>query len=61
MLPDGSGISVIRRIQEAHLPVRVCIVSGCSSDVQDDARNEGAEHIFTKPLDLERLIAVLAE
>jgi two-component system, OmpR family, response regulator len=60
MLPDGSGVNVIRRIREEGLPTRVCIVSGCCSDVQNDALSEGADHVFTKPLDLERLMSVLS-
>ena len=59
MLPDGCGVSVIRKVKCDQLPSRVCIITGCSSDVLTEARRAGAEHTFIKPLDVGRLMAVL--
>ena len=61
MLPDGSGIDVLRTIKSKRLPSRVCLVTGCSSHVVNEAQRAGAEHTFIKPLDVERLMGVLSE
>jgi DNA-binding response OmpR family regulator len=60
MLPDGSGTDVIRHVRAHRLASRVCIVTGCDADTLNDARTQGAEHAFTKPLDVERLISVMS-
>jgi two-component system response regulator RegA len=60
MLPDGSGIDVLRTIKSKRLPSRVCLVTGCSSHVVSEAQRVGAEHTFIKPLDVERLMGVLS-
>jgi two-component system CitB family response regulator len=60
MLPDGCGINVLERVREASLPCTVCIITGCAdSQILAQARRAGADHTFTKPLDVERLIAVM--
>ena len=59
MLPDGCGISVLDRIRAAELPCTVCVVTGCDSHLMNLARRAGAEHAFTKPLDVERLMNVM--
>jgi DNA-binding response OmpR family regulator len=60
MLPDGCGISVLRRVRAAALPCTVCVITGCAdSQLLGDARRAGAEHTFTKPLDVERLMNVM--
>jgi DNA-binding response OmpR family regulator len=61
MLPDGSGISVIRKVCAEQIPSRVCVVTGCAADVIADARAAGAEHALTKPLDVKRLMSILGE
>ena len=61
MLPDGSGVDVIRLAHARRLPSRICIITGCGSDRILDAQSEGAQHIFTKPLDVARLMALLCE
>jgi DNA-binding response OmpR family regulator len=61
MLPDGSGISVIRKVSAEQIPSRVCVVTGCAAEVLADARAAGAEHVLTKPLDVKRLMSILGE
>lgn len=60
MLPDGCGIHLLRKIQADHLTSKVCIVSGCGSEMLQEAEQAGAAHTFTKPVDVERLVHVLA-
>ena len=59
MLPDGSGIDVLRYVREQNLTARVCIITGCGYHVREQARRLGADHIFVKPLDVDQLIATL--
>lgn len=60
MLPDGSGVDVLRKVRAERLPSRVCVISGCDPSVLQTARAAGADHVLTKPLDVSRLIDVLA-
>ena len=60
MLPDGCGISVLRKLRDAQAPSTVCVITGCAdSQVLGEARRAGAEHTFTKPLDVGRLMTVM--
>jgi DNA-binding response OmpR family regulator len=59
MLPDGSGLELLRLVRAQRRSCKVCIVTGCDGEVLAHARRAGAEHTFTKPLDPQRLIAVL--
>jgi DNA-binding NtrC family response regulator len=59
MLPDGCGIHLLRKIQRDGLGSKVCIVSGCGSELLQEASQAGAAHTFTKPVDVERLVHVL--
>jgi CheY-like chemotaxis protein len=64
MLPDGCGLEVLRSARaggaggDEDAP-RCCVISGCASEMISQARQAGAEHTFTKPLDVERLMTVL--
>ena len=60
MLPDGSGASVLRKIRDDRMPSRVCIVTGCCADMLHEAQRNGADHTFVKPLDVDKLMLVLA-
>ena len=61
MLPDGSGTALLQRMREGGLPpARVCVVTGCATALVGEARALAPDHIFTKPLDVEGLLAVLA-
>jgi ActR/RegA family two-component response regulator len=59
MLPDGCGIDILRAVRSRSLGSKVCLITGCSSHVVDEAQREGVEHTFIKPLDVERLMMVL--
>jgi response regulator of citrate/malate metabolism len=59
MLPDGSGIDILRAGRSRALSSRICLVTGCCSHVVDQAQRVGVEHTFIKPLDVERLMTVL--
>jgi DNA-binding response OmpR family regulator len=59
MLPDGCGIDVLHAVKARRLPSRVCLVTGCSSHVVREAERAGAEYTFIKPLEVEKLMAVL--
>jgi CheY-like chemotaxis protein len=59
MLPDGCGISVLRKVREDHIAAKVCIITGCDSEMLRAARSEGAEYTFVKPLDVTRLMTVM--
>lgn len=61
MLPDGSGSELLRRMRAGTLaPARVCVITGCATAAVTDARALEPEHVFTKPLDVEGLLAVMA-
>ena len=58
MLPDGNGSQVLHRIKSDRLNIKVCLTTGCSSAMIDPLRKDVA-HVFTKPLDVSRLMQVL--
>jgi DNA-binding NarL/FixJ family response regulator len=60
MLPDGCGIHLLRKIQADRLSSKVCIVSGCGSEMLHEAQQAGAACTFTKPVDVERLVNILS-
>jgi DNA-binding response OmpR family regulator len=64
MLPDGFGTEVLRAIRAAaaagETPPRVCVITGCGTDLVTEARLLGAEQVLTKPLDVERLLELLS-
>jgi DNA-binding response OmpR family regulator len=60
MLPDGCGINVLRKARAEQMPCTVCVITGCAdSQLLAEARRAGAEHTFTKPLDVERLMTLM--
>jgi DNA-binding response OmpR family regulator len=59
MLPDGSGIDVMREVRTRGLTSKICIVTGCCTELLREARLAGADHLFTKPLDVKGLICAL--
>ena len=61
MLPDGCGLDVLRQLRDTAAATRVCVVTGCGNDLLHQAQHAGAQHTFTKPLDVNRLMTVLAE
>ena len=61
MLPDGNGLDVLRRVRRQRMSSTVCVITGCGPDMVDQATEAGADHAFTKPLDVHRLMAVMTE
>jgi DNA-binding response OmpR family regulator len=59
MLPDGNGMDVLRKVKANRRSSKVCIITGCDSEMLKRAEHAGAEHTFVKPLDPSHLIAVL--
>jgi DNA-binding response OmpR family regulator len=64
MLPDGYGTEILRAIRIAaeagETPPRVCVITGCGTDLVTEARLLGAEQVLTKPLDVDRLLEMLS-
>jgi CheY-like chemotaxis protein len=59
MLPDGNGLDVLRKVVGEQIRTRVCVISGCARAALDEARALGPEDVFTKPLDVARLVDLL--
>jgi DNA-binding response OmpR family regulator len=57
MLPDGNGMEVLRRIKQERVPVKVCVISGCCTELFDEAR--ACEEAMVKPIDTQHLLQVL--
>lgn len=60
-LPDGDGYDVVAEVKKRKLPVMIAAVTSMStaSDVQK-AREAGFDYHFPKPVQLDRLRAVLS-
>jgi two-component system OmpR family response regulator len=61
MLPDGSGLDVLRRIKSEGSPIKVCVITGCHEHVLEEARVMGTDCAFSKPLEMVKVIAVLRQ
>jgi len=56
MLPDGSGATLLRRIREEHLPIKVAIATGtCDPDLISQVQALHPDAFFRKPVDLAQL------
>ena len=60
MLPDGCGTQVLRRVNADGAGCRVCVVSGCGREKLDVARSLNPHAVFKKPIDIDRLLALLS-
>ena len=61
MLPDGSGIEVLRHVRESGMPVRVAIATGAGdTDLMSEAILLKPDAFFTKPIDATELVSWLA-
>ena len=56
MLPDGSGIDILRRIRQSGLPTRVALLTGADKDMIEDAESLKPDAVFAKPVDLRQLL-----
>jgi CheY-like chemotaxis protein len=61
MLPDGSGIEVLRKIKSEKAPTRVIVITGCGPALRRQALDLKPDHLFTKPIDVNRLIDLLTQ
>lgn len=60
MLPDGSGIDVMRAIAQRNLPVRVAVLTGANDpDLLRDAQQFHPNLLLRKPVDLSKLLTWL--
>jgi CheY-like chemotaxis protein len=60
MLPDGNGLGILRRIRQQNLAIRVAVLSGADAPLVAEARLFKPDAVFTKPVDVQRLLAWLA-
>jgi DNA-binding response OmpR family regulator len=60
MLPDGSGCGVLRSVRDRGIKSRVCVITGAAPGLIEQARMLGPNHVLRKPLDLARLLSILA-
>jgi len=61
MLPDGTGLDVLRRLRDREDFIPVAIYTGASDERVRDAAAAGAGAIFRKPLGLDDLRAWLKD
>jgi len=59
-LPDGTGLRLLERAEEQHLPVKVAVVTGLDrGDILADAVMRHPDALLTKPIDFSDVIAWL--
>ncbi|HYE21728.1 MAG TPA: response regulator [Tepidisphaeraceae bacterium] len=62
MLPDGTGLDVLRRVKAAgKAAVPVAVISGSAEQMIDQAVALGADHVFRKPLSATKVLAWLEQ
>ena len=60
-LPDGVGTTVLRRVRDERLPIKVAVVSGSGDDaLMAEARSLRPDALFRKPPDWDALVNWLA-
>jgi DNA-binding response OmpR family regulator len=57
-LPDGSGLDLLRRVRQMDACVAIAVMTG-NEDLAEAARALGPDAIFSKPFDIDELIAWL--
>ena len=60
MLPDGSGVSVLKECNLNKLPAKVIVTSGAHEDELMAIRNFNPFLILQKPFDIDKLLRLLA-
>ena len=56
-LPDGDGLTVLRHLRSHHRATRtIFLATPFTSELQDDARQLGAELVLPKPVPVVRLL-----
>jgi DNA-binding response OmpR family regulator len=61
MLPDGSGVELLRRLRRRNDPARVALVTAASESLVAEAEALRPDATFRKPLDVSALLAWLAD
>jgi DNA-binding response OmpR family regulator len=57
MLPDGNGVTVLRRVRKAGMPIKVAIVTGMHDPFGiDEITDLKPDAVFEKPLDVPKLM-----
>jgi len=59
MLPDGSGVELLKRIREKNLSINVAVVSDAPNELLADSLVLRPDGLFVKPLDAKRFQAWL--
>jgi two-component system OmpR family response regulator len=59
MLPDGNGMEILRRVRTEGLPIRVAVLTGADRPMIEAANRLGPDALFTKPVDLTKLLTWL--
>lgn len=60
MLPDGDGLTVLRAIRTAALPIRVAITTGCDQpEPLVQAVGLRPELLMKKPIDFDNLVELM--
>jgi DNA-binding response OmpR family regulator len=59
MLPDGAGTDLLRRVQREGIASKVCVITGCGAGMLGEVEALGPDHLFTKPLDVDRLLEAM--
>lgn len=55
IMPDNDGFCLIKKVKENYPQLPVYVVSGvCSEENINKAINQGADKVFSKPLDVEQ-------
>jgi DNA-binding response OmpR family regulator len=61
MLPDGSGVELLRRLRRTNDPARVALITGASDELLAEALALGPDATFRKPFDARVLLTWLEE
>jgi DNA-binding NarL/FixJ family response regulator len=60
-LPDGRGETLLRRVRDQHLPVRVAVCTGLGDPARwSEVRQLGSEALLRKPIEVADVFAALA-
>jgi DNA-binding response OmpR family regulator len=59
MLPDGTGTDLLRRVQREAIASKVCVITGCGAGMLGEVEALGPDHLFTKPLNVDRLLEAM--
>jgi len=60
MLPDGDGITLLRKVRSEDHPVTIAVTTGIEDSTRlDEIRSLVPDGLFRKPLELNELLRVL--